>query len=174
MTRVWIRRARLLNWKKSWRTKARSDIPGAPAMTAEQWHGLSKKERGEFLTNFRLAYRAPAVVNWDPVDKTVLANEEVIDGRGWRSGALVEKKTLKQWFFRITAYADRLIADLDTIDWPDHIKLMQRNWIGTQHRRGSGFQTDGRSAAHLYHASGYARGARRSWSCRPSIPTWIN
>ncbi len=110
-----------------------SKIPGAlPAggMTAKAWKTMSVKDRKDFLSKFRLAYRAPAVVNWDPVDKTVLANEEVVDGRGWRSGALVEKKTLMQWFFRITAYADRLIADLDTIDWPEHIKLMQRNWIG--------------------------------------------
>lgn len=123
--------------------KGTRDIPGAPAMTPEQWAALGKKERGEFLTQFRLAYRAPAVVNWDPVDKTVLANEEVIDGRGWRSGALVEKKTLMQWFFRITAFADRLIADLDTIDWPPHIKLMQRNWIG----RSTGAEVDYKTAA---------------------------
>jgi leucyl-tRNA synthetase len=106
-------------------------IPNAPVtLSAAQWNGLSLKERRNVLNQFRLAYRAPAVVNWDPVDKTVLANEEVVDGRGWRSGALVEKKVLQQWFFRITAYADRLLADLDTIDWPEHIKRMQRNWIG--------------------------------------------
>lgn len=108
-----------------------SAIPNAsPEVTAEQWNGFGKKERTAFLSNYRLAYRKPSVVNWDPVDKTVLANEEVVDGRGWRSGALVEKKVLQQWFFRITKYSERLIQDLDTIDWPDHIKLMQRNWIG--------------------------------------------
>ena len=64
------------------------------------------------------------------MEKTVLANEEVVDGRGWRSGALVEKKRLMQWFFRITAYADRLLADLEGLDWPESIKRMQRNWIG--------------------------------------------
>jgi len=106
------------------------DIPGAEPMTASEWNAMEAEERKNFLSKFRLAYRAPAEVNWDPLDKTVLANEEVIDGRGWRSGALVEKKTLLQWFFRITAYADRLIADLDGIDWPEHIKRMQRNWIG--------------------------------------------
>jgi leucyl-tRNA synthetase len=106
------------------------DIPGAEALTAEQWKEMNSAERSQFLSRFRLAYRAPALVNWDPVDKTVLANEEVIDGRGWRSGALVEKKVLMQWFFRITAYAQRLLADLEDIDWPEHIKIMQRNWIG--------------------------------------------
>jgi len=106
------------------------DISWAEPLTSEQWNAMDVKSRRNFLTNFRLAYRKPAVVNWDPVDKTVLANEEVVDGRGWRSGALVEKKTLNQWFFRITEYADRLVADLDTIDWSPHIKLMQRNWIG--------------------------------------------
>jgi leucyl-tRNA synthetase len=119
-----------------------SKITGAPEMTAEGWKAMSAKERQDFLSKFRLAYRAPAVVNWDPVDKTVLANEEVIDGRGWRSGALVEKKVLMQWFFRITAYADRLIADLDTIDWPEHIKLMQRNWIGRSEGAEVDFPTD--------------------------------
>ncbi len=107
------------------------NIPNPHAeVTAEQWNSFGKKERSEFLSNFRLAYRKASFVNWDPVDKTVLANEEVVDGRGWRSGALVEKKLLPQWFFRITEYSERLINDLDTIDWPDHIKLMQRNWIG--------------------------------------------
>lgn len=111
--------------------KGTRDIPNVKVQaTAEEWNAFGQKERTEFLSNFRLAYRKPSVVNWDPVDKTVLANEEVVDGRGWRSGALVEKKVLQQWFFRITEYSERLIADLDTIDWPEHIKLMQRNWIG--------------------------------------------
>src|SRR3712207_4763898 len=85
-----------------------------------------------FLQLFKqgLAYRKESAVNWDPVEETVLANEQVIDGRGERSGALVEIRQLEQWFFRITDYADRLIADLDTIEWPEHVKTMQRNWIG--------------------------------------------
>jgi leucyl-tRNA synthetase len=106
------------------------DILGAEPLTAEQWNALSVKERKDFLSNFRLAYRKPALVNWCPGCKTVLANEEVSEGTCWRCGSIAEKKTLQQWFFRITAYADRLLADLDTIDWPEHIKLMQRNWIG--------------------------------------------
>ena len=79
-----------------------------------------------------LVYRKEAAVNWDPVDHTVLANEQVIDGRGWRSGALVEKKKLTQWFLRITDYADALIDGLKTLDghWPDKVRIMQENWIG--------------------------------------------
>jgi leucyl-tRNA synthetase len=118
------------------------EIPGAPALSAEEWNSMSLSERRDFLSRFRLAYRAASTVNWDPVDKTVLANEEVVDGRGWRSGAFVEKKKLNQWFFRITAYADRLLADLAMIDWSDHIKLMQRNWIGRSEGAEVRFQTD--------------------------------
>jgi leucyl-tRNA synthetase len=78
-----------------------------------------------------LAYRKDAEVNWDPVDQTVLANEQVVDGRGWRSGALVEKKSIPQWFLRITEYADQLLQGLDALEgWPDSVKTMQRNWIG--------------------------------------------
>ena len=78
-----------------------------------------------------MAYRRNAVVNWDPVDQTVLANEQVIDGRGWRSGAVVEKREIPQWFLRITDYAQELLDGLDTLDgWPDSVKTMQRNWIG--------------------------------------------
>jgi len=78
-----------------------------------------------------IAYRKASVVNWDPVDQTVLANEQVIDGRGWRSGALVEKREIPQWFLRITDYAQELLDGLDTLDgWPESVKTMQRNWIG--------------------------------------------
>jgi leucyl-tRNA synthetase len=82
------------------------------------------------LFNRGLAYRKNAAVNWDPVDKTVLADEEVIGGRAERSGALVEKKYIPQWFFKITDYAQQLIDDLDTVEWPEGIKNQQRNWIG--------------------------------------------
>ncbi|MGH2941642.1 MAG: leucine--tRNA ligase [Solirubrobacteraceae bacterium] len=88
-----------------------------------QWIFLELFKRG-------LAYQREAAVNWDPVEETVLANEQVIDGRGERSGALVEVRQLEQWFFRITEYADRLLEDLDAIRWPEHVKTMQRNWIG--------------------------------------------
>ena len=78
-----------------------------------------------------LAYRRNSVVNWDPVDQTVLANEQVIDGRGWRTGALVEKREIPQWFLKITDYAQELLDGLDTLDgWPEPVKTMQRNWIG--------------------------------------------
>jgi leucyl-tRNA synthetase len=85
------------------------------------------------LLNAGLAYRHEAVVNWCPHDQTVLANEQVIDGRCERCGHLVEVRQLEQWFFAITRYADRLLDDLETIDWPAHVKTMQRNWIGRSH-----------------------------------------
>ena len=77
-----------------------------------------------------LVYRKKSLVNWDPVDKTVLANEQVIDGKGWRSGAQVELKEIDQWFIKITNYADELLESLDALDWPENVKLMQKNWIG--------------------------------------------
>jgi len=78
-----------------------------------------------------LVYRKESAVNWDPVDMTVLANEQVIDGRGWRSGALVEKRKLSQWFLKITDFADELLEGLDSLDkWPEKVRLMQENWIG--------------------------------------------
>ncbi len=88
-----------------------------------QWLFLKLYDRG-------LAYRKDAAVNWCPKDATVLANEQVIDGRCERCGTLVEARQLEQWFFRITDYADRLLEDLDTIEWPSHVVAMQRNWIG--------------------------------------------
>ncbi len=119
-------------------------IPSAVTpLTAAQWQGFSLTGKKDFLRDYRLAYRAASAVNWDPVEKTVLANEEVVDGRGWRSGALVERKVLRQWFFRITAYADRLLADLNLIDWPESIRAMQRNWIG----RSEGAEVDFATAA---------------------------
>lgn len=77
-----------------------------------------------------IIYRKLGTVNWDPVDQTVLANEQVIDGRGWRSGALVEKREIPMYYFRITDYAEQLLADLADLDWPEQVKTMQRNWIG--------------------------------------------
>jgi methionyl-tRNA synthetase len=78
-----------------------------------------------------LVYRKESAVNWDPVDHTVLANEQVIDGRGWRSGALVEKRKLNQWFLKITDFAEELLEGLSGLEhWPEKVKLMQENWIG--------------------------------------------
>ncbi len=90
----------------------------------EQWLFVKLFKKG-------LVYKKNAIVNWDPVDQTVLANEQVIDGRGWRSDALIEKKEISQWFMRITDYADELLDGLDKLDgWPDAVKTMQKNWIG--------------------------------------------
>ncbi|ENO13334.1 leucine--tRNA ligase [Marinobacter nanhaiticus D15-8W] len=90
----------------------------------EQWFFTKLYEKG-------LVYKKMATVNWDPVDQTVLANEQVVDGRGWRSGALVEQKKIPQWFIKITDYAEELLNDLDEMDdWPEQVRTMQRNWIG--------------------------------------------
>ena len=92
-----------------------------------------KHEQKFFIDMFKagLAYKKEAEVNWDPVDKTVLANEQVIDGKGWRSGAVVEKKKLSQWFLKISKYSDELLKDLDNLEnWPNKVKIMQSNWIG--------------------------------------------
>ena len=77
-----------------------------------------------------LVYRKKAIVNWDPVDNTVLANEQVIDGKGWRSGAQIEIKEIDQWFLKITDYAEELLTSLEKLDWPENVKTMQKNWIG--------------------------------------------
>jgi len=90
----------------------------------EQWLFIKLYKQG-------LIYKKTSTVNWDPVDKTVLANEQVIDGRGWRSGAIIERKEIPQYFMRITDYADELLEGLDNLDdWPEQVKTMQRNWIG--------------------------------------------
>jgi leucyl-tRNA synthetase len=92
-----------------------------------------------------LAYRKEAWVNWDPVENTVLANEQVIDGRGWRSGATVEKRLLSQWFLRITAFHDELLDALSTLDhWPERVRLMQERWIGRSEGARVSFPTTGR------------------------------
>ena len=89
-----------------------------------QWLFLRMREKG-------IAYKRTGVVNWDPVDQTVLANEQVIDGRGWRTGALVEKREIPMYYLNITAYADELLGDLSTLDgWPERVRTMQANWIG--------------------------------------------
>ena len=92
-----------------------------------------KHQQKLFMDFYRegLVYRAQADVNWDPVDHTVLANEQVIEGRGWRSGALVERRKLSQWFFKITAFSDDLLSSLDRLErWPEKVRVMQKNWIG--------------------------------------------
>ena len=90
-----------------------------------------------------LVYRKESYVNWDPVDKTVLANEQVIDGKGWRSGALVERKKLNQWFFKISHFSEELLKDLDNLnEWPDKVKIMQQNWIGKSYGCEIDFKVD--------------------------------
>ncbi|WP_087686404.1 leucine--tRNA ligase [Pandoraea sp. PE-S2R-1] len=88
-----------------------------------QWLFLKMLEKG-------VVYLKTGTVNWDPVDQTVLANEQVIDGRGWRSGALIEKREIPMYYMRITDYADELLGDLDALGWPERVKVMQQNWIG--------------------------------------------
>ena len=89
-----------------------------------QWMFLRMLEKG-------IAYRKTGVVNWDPVDQTVLANEQVIDGRGWRTGALIEKREIPMYYLAITKYAEELLADLEKLpEWPERVKTMQANWIG--------------------------------------------
>ncbi|MGQ0501267.1 MAG: leucine--tRNA ligase [Panacagrimonas sp.] len=98
-----------------------------------------------------LVYRKNAVVNWDPIDQTVLANEQVVEGRGWRSGALVERKEIPQWFLKITAYAQELLDGLDTLGgWPDSVKTMQRNWIGRSEGLEFQFQVQGHGPLTVY------------------------
>ncbi len=103
----------------------------------EQWLFTKMFDKG-------LVYRKNSVVNWDPVDQTVLANEQVIDGRGWRSDALVERREIPQWFMKITAYADELLEFLDKLPgWPDSVKTMQRNWIGRSEGIELSFEVEG-------------------------------
>lgn len=104
----------------------------------EQWFFTKLYEKG-------LVYKKNSTVNWDPVDQTVLANEQVVDGRGWRSGALVERKEIPQWFIKITDYAEELLGDLDQLDeWPEQVKTMQRNWIGRSEGLEFSFELKGR------------------------------
>ncbi|MEE3388152.1 MAG: leucine--tRNA ligase [Pseudomonadota bacterium] len=110
----------------------------------EQWFFTKLYEKG-------LVYRKMSTVNWDPIDQTVLANEQVIDGRGWRSGALVEQKEIPQWFIKITDYADELLKDLDQLDgWPEQVKTMQRNWIGRSEGVEMAFAIQGEDPLRVY------------------------
>ncbi len=108
-----------------------------------QWFFLKMYEMG-------LAYRKGSLVNWDPVDQTVLANEQVINGRGDRSGALVERRLMEQWHFKITAYAEELLNNLDHMDWPERVKTMQRNWIGRSEGAQVTFHTEAGDAIEIF------------------------
>jgi leucyl-tRNA synthetase len=128
----------------------------------EQWMFTRLLDKG-------LAYRKLATVNWDPVDQTVLANEQVIDGRGWRSGAVVEKRDIEQWFVKITDYAQELLDGLDRLpDWPEQVRTMQRHWIG----RSEGVAMRWR-AVDLHHPTGHPDGRhlrRRGGRARTGAP----
>lgn len=114
-----------------------------PGFSAEQWNAFSDKEKSDVLMNFRLAYLGEAWVNWCPALGTVLANDEVKEGVSERGGHPVERKLMKQWSMRITAYAERLLNDLEIIEWSDSIKEHQRNWIGRSEGCSLFFQLDG-------------------------------
>ena len=101
-----------------------------PIFSAEDWKALNEQQKAQMLLKYRLTYVADAVVNWCPALGTVLANDEVVGGVSERGGYPVERKLMRQWMMRITAYAERLLQGLDTIDWPEPVKEMQRNWIG--------------------------------------------
>ena len=110
----------------------------------EQWLFTRLYEKG-------LVYKKNAVVNWDPVDQTVLANEQVVDGRGWRSGALVERKEIPQWFMKITDYADELLTEVDKLEgWPEQVRTMQRNWIGRSEGVELQFEVQGEAPLTVY------------------------
>ncbi|MBA1273491.1 leucine--tRNA ligase [Stutzerimonas azotifigens] len=119
----------------------------------EQWLFTRLFEKG-------VIYRKNGTVNWDPVDQTVLANEQVIDGRGWRSGALIEKREIPMYYFKITAYADELLESLDELDgWPEQVKTMQRNWIGKSRGMEVSFPYDAQSIG--------SEGALKVYTTRP-------
>jgi leucyl-tRNA synthetase len=115
-----------------------------PSFTADQWKKMSEKEQQELLLKYRLTYLADTMVNWCPALGTVLANDEVKDGFSERGGHPVIRKKMKQWMMRITAYADRLLQGLDTIDWPEPMKEMQRNWIGKSYGAELNFKVVGK------------------------------
>ncbi|GGK68882.1 leucine--tRNA ligase [Rufibacter glacialis] len=120
-----------------------------PHVTADAWARLNEKEQQDLLLKYRLTFLSEAVVNWCPQLGTVLANDEVKDGVSERGGYPVERKLMKQWMMRITAYAERLLQGLDTIDWPEPVKEMQRNWIGKSVGAELRFQVDGHEHKHI-------------------------
>jgi len=109
----------------------------------EQWFFTRMMERG-------IAYKKTAPVNWCPLDQTVLANEQVIEGRCWRCDTPVERREIAQWFLKITDYAEQLLADLDTVEWPEQVKTMQRNWIGRSEGMEVEFEVPGHDSLMIY------------------------
>lgn len=120
---------------KAFETNGNAGIEAAcddktPAITAEEWKAMSEKEQQEFLMHYRLAFLSDTMVNWCPELGTVLANDEVKEGLSVRGGHPVERKTMRQWSLRITAYAERLLNDMENLEWTDSLKEIQKNWIG--------------------------------------------
>ena len=135
------RQMKRMGWSIDWNRELSTCDPEYYRWT--QWIFLRLFEAG-------LAYRKSAAVKWCPNDQTVLANEQVIDGRCERCGAEVEARTLEQWFFKITAYADRLLDDLADVEWPDRVVTMQRNWIGRSHGAQVAFTLDDGTALEVF------------------------
>lgn len=131
---VMKKQLKLLGFKFDWEKEISTCDPSYYKWTQWLFLRLFKK---------KLAYQKYSYVNWDPIDQTVLANEQVDQqGKSWRSGALVEKKLLKQWFLKITDFAEPLLASLENLSWPDKVKDMQRNWIGKSEGTYVDFQTE--------------------------------
>ena len=119
------------------------------------WSAMSDSDRRSYLDTRRLAYLGEQTVNWCPRLGTVLANEEVIDGRSERGGFPVLRKPLRQWMFRITEYADRLLQDLDVVDWPESTRTMQREWIGRSEGATIRFPVGDRGSRGVHHQAGH-------------------
>lgn len=138
---------RILTLRAEFHTKGNAHIEAvcseAPIFTSLEWRMMNEKKQEEILMNYRLAYLADTMVNWCPELGTVLANDEVSEGLSVRGGHPVERKSMKQWLLRISAYADRLLTGLDTIEWSESLKDIQRNWIGKSIGGSIHFQIDG-------------------------------
>ncbi len=119
--------------------------------SAQSWDNLAATEKRKVLARYRLAYESEAPVNWCPGLGTVLSNEEVIDGKSEVGGFPVERKPMRQWMLRITAYAERLIEGLERLDWSESLKEMQRNWIGQSEGAEVSFKIDGCAHAGSLH-----------------------
>ncbi|MFN5317673.1 MAG: leucine--tRNA ligase [Bacteroidia bacterium] len=136
--------------KEHFNSNGTSDLNAAcdmhDAFTASQWKGMSEKDQHQVLMNYRLAYQRDASVNWCEALGTVLANDEVKDGFSERGGHPVEKRMMRQWFLRITAYAERLLGDLEELDWTESMKDMQRNWIGKSEGASLNFRVENSDA----------------------------
>ena len=136
--------------KEHFNSNGTSDLNAAcdmhDAFTASQWTAMSEKAQQQILMNYRLAYQRDASVNWCEALGTVLANDEVKDGFSERGGHPVEKRMMRQWFLRITAYAERLLGDLEELDWTDSMKDMQRNWIGKSEGASLNFRVENSDA----------------------------